>query len=95
MSLVGDWTVDPDDQRALSDLGSVLMEFRPGGELIYTLAGGEKAQVMLMTYEVRGSEIVTNQPSNPRIERTSFELEGDDTLILAFGGTPYRFKRMR
>lgn len=92
MNLTGAWETDASDARALSELGDVLLEFGENGDLIYTICGQEKNQVMKLRYSVEGSSIVTDQPSRPRIERTEFLLEGD-TLTLAFGGVPYRFVR--
>jgi hypothetical protein len=48
--------------------------------------------VMLLTWTVDGHELVTDQPSHPRPERTAFRWDGP-TLILAFGGVETRFTR--
>jgi hypothetical protein len=64
------------------------------GGLLYTIRGREKDQIMKLRYKVEGSTIVTDQPSEPRVERTQFSLT-DDILTLAFGGVPYRFVRAR
>jgi len=92
MSLIGAWLVDETDTRALTDLGNVLLEFGEGGGLLYTIRGQEKDQIIKLRYRVEGSTIVTDQPSEPRVERTQFSLTGD-MLTLAFGGVPYRFVR--
>ena len=94
MSLVGAWLVDETDTRALADLGNVLLEFGEGGGLLYTIRGEEKDQIIKLRYKIEGSTIVTDQPSEPRVERTQFSL-ADDMLTLAFGGVPYRFVRAR
>lgn len=94
MSLVGAWVLDEADARALSDLGDVLLEFGEGGGLLYTIRGQEKDQIIMLRYRVEASTILTNQPSEPRVERTQFSL-ADDILTLAFGGVPYRFVRAR
>ena len=94
MSLVGAWLVDETDAQALTDLGNVLLEFDEGGGLLYTVRGQEKDQIMKLRYKVEGSTIVTDQPSEPRVERTQFSL-ADNMLTLAFGGAPYRFVRAR
>lgn len=94
MSLVGAWVVDETDARALADLGNVLLEFGEGGDLLYTIRGQEKDQIMNLRYNVEGSTIVTDQPSEPRVERTQFSL-ADDMLTLAFSDVPYRFVRAR
>ena len=93
MNLIGAWVVDESDTRALAELGDVLMEFGEGGGLAYTIRTQDREQIMLLRYRVEGSTIVTDQPSAPRIERTAFSLSDDGVLTLAFGGTPYLFKR--
>jgi hypothetical protein len=93
MSLVGTWVVDETDARALADLGNVQMDFGEGGGLVYTIRGKESDQIMKLRYKVKGSVIVTDQPSAPRVERTQFSVS-DDILTLAFGGVPYRFVRV-
>ncbi|WP_065712761.1 hypothetical protein [Acinetobacter baumannii] len=59
MSVVGAWVVDRTDARALTDLGNVLLEFGEGGDLLYTIRGQEKNQIMKLRYKVEGSTIVT------------------------------------
>jgi len=93
MNLVGAWVVDKTDARAVADFGDVLMEFGDGGGLVYTIRYPGKHQIMLLRYWIEGSTIVTDQPSAPGIERTPFSLSDDGVLTLAFGGTPYRFRR--
>ena len=94
MSLVGAWLVDQTDARALTDLGNVLLEFSEDGGLLYTIRGQEKDQIIMLRYKVEGSTIVTDQPSEPRTERTQFSL-ANDMLTLAYGGVPHRFVRAR
>jgi hypothetical protein len=93
MSLIGTWEADETDSRALADFGDVLLDFQDNGELLYAIRGAEKAQLMLLHYHVEGTTIITDQPSAPRVEHTAFSLSDDGVLTLAFGGTPYRFKR--
>jgi hypothetical protein len=94
MNLVGAWVVDETDTRALAELGNVLMEFGDGGGLIYTIRGQEKDQIILLRYKVEGSTIVTDQPSQPRVERTEFSV-ADGVLTLTFDGVPCRFVKAK
>lgn len=94
MNLDGIWVVDHADQRALHELGDVLLEFRDDGSLRYTIRSGEKSQIILLHYEIDGETLVTDQPSAPRVERTAFSFSDDGALVLFYGGQPYRFKRM-
>jgi hypothetical protein len=41
---------------------------------------------MRLQYRVEGDILVTNQPSNPREERSNFRIDGEE-LIITFGGT--------
>jgi hypothetical protein len=91
--LVGTWVVDESDRHALAELGDVLLEFNESGGLTYVIRGDGKQQVILMQYEVEGDTIITDQPSAPRVERTKFSFSDDGTLVLAFGGEPFTFKR--
>ncbi len=93
MSLLGTWVVDKTDTRALTELGDVLIEFQEDGRLTYTVRTETKKQIILMRYKVEGDTIITDQPSAPREERTGYSLSRDGILTLAFGGTPFRFRR--
>lgn len=75
------------------DIGDgVEMDIQPNGNLIYAIRQGDKLQIMKMVYRVEGDELVTNQPSAPREERTRFEIT-DGVLALAFGGARSWFRR--
>jgi hypothetical protein len=82
-NLVGLWVTDPDDLASLSEYGRVSMDFRPDGQLVYTIFPEGKRQVMLLVYRIQGDFLVTDQPSSPREERTRFEIRGD-TLTLFY-----------
>ena len=60
----------------------VQMEFHPNGALTYAVREGGKLQVMKMTYRVKGNQIISNQPSHPREDRTHYSFE-DDLLVLS------------
>ena len=94
MSVVGAWVVDETDTRALADLGDMLLEFGESDRLLYTIRGRDKDQIIKLRYQVQGATIITDQPSAPQIERTPFSLSDDGVLTLAFGGVPYRFRRV-
>jgi hypothetical protein len=92
LNFVGAWTIDEADERARAELGDVLLEFDETGRLTYVIRGKESDQVIKLRYQVDGDTIVTDQPSAPQTERTSFSCDGR-TLTLSFGGVPYRFQR--
>jgi hypothetical protein len=78
-----------------SDLGErVEVEFKPQGELVYATLENGKWSIMLLTYRVEGSEIVSNQPSAPNEERTEFHLSGTNELMLSFGGEQSSYTRI-
>lgn len=84
--LLGCWELDPNDVRAFAIYGSVSIEFKSGGELMYTVHSIEKDEVAIMTYEVKGSLLVTDQLSAPHKEETAFRILSDNRLELFFGG---------
>ena len=94
-SLFGHWEIDPSDIRALDEFGSVGITFFSRGELMYTIRGDLKDEIINMTYRVDGNRIVTNQPSSPREEITTFEFSEDGRLILDHGGVKARYVRVR
>ncbi|HQR66341.1 MAG TPA: hypothetical protein PLB02_03005 [Thermoanaerobaculia bacterium] len=92
-SLLGRWRVDPTDHDAIEEYGDVSLEFRDDGQLVYVIHAGEKAQLVYLNFRIEGGELVTNQPSAPNEERTSFDLRPDGRLILRFGRRESRYVR--
>jgi hypothetical protein len=68
------------------------LEFRADGRAAYVVQSGERQQTMLLSWRLDGNDLVTNQPSDPREERTRISLEGG-ALMLTFGGVVTRFTR--
>lgn len=93
MKLGGVWKVDKADHHTLADLGDVMLEFHGDGRLTYATIDDDRAKVINLTYKIDGNTIITDQPSAPRPERTTFQLSHDGVLTLAFGGIPYQFRR--
>lgn len=69
-----------------------LIEFREDGRMLYLVQRSGRSERTFLTWRVDGGEIVTNQPSAPREERTTFRFDGAD-VVLAFGGVESRFTR--
>lgn len=90
--LLGKWKIDPDDAAAKAAFGDVAIEFDDAGNLIYIIKAEDKDQVILMTYRVDGTTIITDQPSDPRPERTAYAIS-DGVLSLSLGGVAARFIR--
>lgn len=72
----------------------VQMNFSPAGQLTYGALEEGRWQVMLMSYRVEGATLITDQPSSPREETTSFVLLDDRMLQLEFGGSTCVFERI-
>jgi hypothetical protein len=89
--LLGCWRLTHADT-ALGLDPEAVMEFAPEGRLTYTIPGPGTAAVMLLTYRVEGTILVTDQPSAPREERTGFQLSGD-RLTLDYGGAVAHYAR--
>ena len=90
--LLGRWIVDPSDNAALAALGQVSLEFDDQGNLNYIIVSEEKSQVVLLTYRVDGTTIITDQPSHSSEQRTIYVIDGD-RLTLSFDGEPSNFIR--
>ena len=90
--LLGCWHLTFADP-ALEMKQPVELEFRPSGELIYSVDAGGKWQIIRLTFRVEGGELITDQPSNPREERTGFALQDLYTLVLDYGGAKAFFSR--
>ena len=58
----------------------------------YSIIEQGKRQIMKLTYRIDGNEIVSNQPSAPREERTKFSFENGD-LVLMFEGERTTYRR--
>ena len=56
--------------------------FSPDGTLRYTIRDGDALQIMLLTYQVRGGVLITDQPSKPRREITTFWFDAAGRLVL-------------
>jgi hypothetical protein len=80
--LLGGWSlVESEGSDVVGD--GVLMTFDPDGRLTYAVEENGKQQIMNLVWQVDGDEIVSNQPSAPREERTkaSFDDRGRLTLV--------------
>jgi hypothetical protein len=80
--LIGKWVSDPENETSIARYGSTTLEFTDRGELLYTVHAADTDQIMLLVYRVEGNELVTDQPSQPREERTKYSLRPDGKLSL-------------
>jgi hypothetical protein len=72
---------------------AVGIEFLPDGRLAYVIESEGKEQRMVLTWRVDGEDLVTNQPSAPREERTRIRWDRGG-LVLEFDGVLTRFTRL-
>jgi hypothetical protein len=89
-NLIGVWRTDPTDIVMRQAYGDVTIEFFNNGELVYTINESDREQKVLMSFEIKGNLLITDQPSLPQKEITEFELLGQ-TLELNFEGTKSRY----
>jgi hypothetical protein len=90
--LIGTWKSDPNDETTQRSFGNVTLEIRKNGELIYTIEEDNKLQIMNLIYEIRGNILISDQPSKPQKEETTFRLSSDNKrLELVQNGVTSRY----
>lgn len=88
-ALIGRW------RRVLPADEEVTMTFASDGTLVYSSHGGAKSGVINMVYEVSGNQIITDQPSHPKRETSTFSFEPGGILAIDHDGEKTRFTRER
>jgi hypothetical protein len=92
--LHGRWVLTRSDDPT-ADVGEgVEMEFTADGKLTYTIKQSDRRQIMNLVYKVRGSEIVSNQPSAPAENRTGYTFDEQGLLVLNLGGSRSWYRRL-
>lgn len=74
------------------DADPVALDFAPDGRLAFVTLHGDRRQTIMLTYRIDDDDLITDQPSQPREERTKIEFAGDD-LVLVFQGRKTRLTR--
>lgn len=92
--LVGRWVTDPTDTDAIKKYGRTTIVFSEDGDLTYIIHGDDRDQVIVMTYRIDDSMLVTDQPSQPGEEHTQFMLTPDGKLVLDYGGDKSTYVRL-
>lgn len=87
--LVGAWKADSNPFDPQEEL---YLQFDVDGKLTQTSKKGDKQDVIFLTFKVENEDLVTDQPSAPRIERTKIKME-NEKLILDYNGTEAVFSR--
>jgi hypothetical protein len=91
--LLGAWRSDPSDCAGRKGYGEITLKFGSDKSLLYITHHHNRDEMTHLTYTIEPGFIVTNQPSEPRIERTAYEFTDDGTLILAFQEEKSRYIR--
>lgn len=91
--LLGLWQTDSDDVASISQYGVTSLHFFPNGELTYTIRSADRDEVVRLEYAVDGDVITTQQPSMPRLEKTTYSIREDGRLCLVYGGVVSRYRR--
>jgi hypothetical protein len=89
--LLGSWVSTPDEIKSKGE--AVRLDFSEDGQLIYTSLGETKDQIILLTYRIDKGLLITDQPSHPREEKTSFSITANGELILDYAGEITKFMR--
>lgn len=91
-TLLGRWRLLRADA-ALDFAGGVIMDFRPNGQLLYTIPVEADEMVIELIYRVEGNTLRTDNPLAPHATATQFEFGAGDVLILDFAGSKAWFIR--
>jgi hypothetical protein len=92
--LIGTWKSNSTDAEGADAYGHVTLKFGGDGTLLYVIHESHRDRIMRLTYRTEDGFIVTDQPSEPRSERTEYHIETDGTLVLAFGGRKARYTKL-
>jgi hypothetical protein len=91
---VGTWRSDPSDSEGGSAYGDVTLKFS-ADVLLYIVHEKQGDQIIRLTYRTEPGVIITDQPSQPRVERTAYHFGEDGALILSFGGKTSRYLKAK
>jgi hypothetical protein len=89
---LGEWKLIKGE--GLKDSEGVSMKFFSDGKLVYIIHQKDRDQVMNLSFRVEGNQLVTDQTSAPREERTKFSFDAEGNLILDYAGNRSRFARV-
>jgi hypothetical protein len=92
--LHGQWQLVRSEDPTMEVGEGVEMQFSPDGKLTYTIKQSGSRQIMNLTYQVQGSEIVSNQPSAPAENRTRYAIDEQGQLVLESDGSRSWYRRL-
>ena len=93
VALTGHWELFR-AERPLDADDSIQMEFTKDGRLIYSTRRKDGIHIRHLVYKVSGDVLITDQPSSPREERTTFWFDSEGDLVLEYDGRKWWFQRL-
>jgi hypothetical protein len=90
--LLGTWHLVKSDG-AIDAGDGVTMTFMSNGRLLYVIHEKQSDEIMNLSFAIEGDCLVTDQSSRPQMESTKFSFDGDDRLVLDYGGSKSWFAR--
>ena len=92
--LLGVWISDPNDREGRRILGAATLEFRPDGQLLYTVHEDDADRTAVLRYRLEDGWLLTDQVSAPRVERTWVKFTADGgALVLTYDGVSAHYIR--
>ena len=91
--LLGSWRLDPAEPCTVATPGELAMTVTRAGELVYSDRARGGLQRIQLTYRVDGADLVTDQPSAPREQRSPLVFGADGRLYSHDLGAPAVFVR--
>lgn len=79
--VVGSWLLDPHEPCAVVPPGMFAMTFTRAGDLVYSQRWSEGIERIFLTYRIEHGQLVTDQPSDPREQRTPLALDDAGRLL--------------
>lgn len=73
--VVGSWLLDPREPCDLVPPGEFAVTFTRAGDLVYSQRWSEGIERIFLTYRIEGGELVTDQPSAPREQRSRLVID--------------------
>ena len=91
--LFGRWSLIK-AEGAIETGDGVTMTFTEDGKLVYVIHQKDSKQIMNLVFRVEGNHLVTNQPTHPQEQRTSFSFDAEGHLVLEYDGSKSWFARI-
>lgn len=89
--LLGKWLSESDTSGINAQV--IMLEFGNDNTLTYTIHSRNKKEIILLTYRIDGDYLVTDQPSEPREEKTRATLRGKRLCFNYEGQLTYYLKQ--